>query len=52
MTTERSTTSQCGIPLGDMFFEGIIQYYNLSIKAEDFEDFMIDLQFPSTLMLT
>jgi len=39
ITTERVTTSsQLGIPLGDVFFEGMIQYYNLSIKAEDFED--------------
>jgi hypothetical protein len=38
-TTERVTTSsQLGIPLGDVFFEGMVQYYNLSIKAKDFED--------------
>ncbi len=27
------------IPLGDMFFEGMVMYYNLSIKAKDFEDY-------------
>jgi hypothetical protein len=26
------------IPLGDMFFEGMVMYYDLSIKAKDFED--------------
>ena len=32
---DNNCSSQWGIPLGDMFVEGIASYYNPSIKADD-----------------
>ena len=36
-----------GISLGDMLFEGMAYYCNLSIKTKDFEGATVVLQFPS-----